>query len=307
MDSQILQYKSKDPINSIPPANANNLTNKVKEQTTIPIKNHFSLLNTKQTVLQETTNDNFNNLLKTTNSHKSEHLATQNKDINMLDSNVAFTKVNKIDKNGAMQNDTQTDKTNPSNNYNPTILINTLKQKSSHNLKLTEGNEQNLLPRYGNIPPLAHVSQMATKENKSNQMSITLEDEKDAKALPIKLDIEQPKAMYLESSIITLSLNPSHSSSSINPMPATSLLNILPPPPPIKDAKTSINPKKKKPSNSNPSTTHTTNNGKPSTLTPTREPSDCLCPTSTSTGLPTCLVDGVRSNGTCNLFHNANQ
>lgn len=76
LDTQLLQYKSKETINTLKQNSAKNPATMVKDQTTLPIKNHFSLLDSEQTLSEETTNDKINNKLKNNNKHASEHLSS---------------------------------------------------------------------------------------------------------------------------------------------------------------------------------------------------------------------------------------
>lgn len=92
MDTQLLQYKPKESINYQQQISTKNPTTMIKDQTTLPIINHFSILESEQTVSMETTNDLINNKLRTINNNACEHLSSQNKDIDMLDNNVSSKK-----------------------------------------------------------------------------------------------------------------------------------------------------------------------------------------------------------------------
>ncbi|XP_070013488.1 uncharacterized protein [Nicotiana sylvestris] len=301
LDTQLLQYKTKDHSTSNQPSKVTTQPIIAKEQTTALNKNHY--LDNRQMVFPKTTTANTNFLSKNKFTQLSDDLAFEDNDTCMSDSNVASNDINFLDTNNAMQNGSLTDTSNPLNNPTPTTLPPPPKQKSTQNLVLSKGLQQDPSLRYGKIAIPMHVGQMASDIVKGSQIATPLENLKEEINCPINQDIEQPKDTKLEDSIIGSSTNPLPLSITPYPTPTNSSLNTFYP---TQNAKSSFIPTKEESPNLNPTPTQTPQHGKHSPLHLQEQP-QIIYSQPPSPRLPTYQLDGARPHGPCNILHSPNQ
>lgn len=119
-----------------------NPANLAMRNTTIPIQNNFSLLDSKQMILSKIANNENQTNMKI--NHADRHMFTQTEDMDMLDANVSTFITNE---NSPMQLISPKNIINSNTNHNSTLPINQLTQKAEINPSITKSSKQNIIPQ----------------------------------------------------------------------------------------------------------------------------------------------------------------
>lgn len=124
LDTQLLQYKSKDHRNTTPSPHTNNLQSStflIGDQNKLTTKNNFSILSEEPLVLNKNTKEINNQKIIINKSHASEQMSQTTNDIDMLDTIVSSitNPTNQLVK-VAMQNNVHNDPTTPIKNHSTT-------------------------------------------------------------------------------------------------------------------------------------------------------------------------------------------
>ncbi|XP_019251067.1 PREDICTED: proline-rich receptor-like protein kinase PERK12 [Nicotiana attenuata] len=144
---------------------------------------------------------------------------------------------------------------------------------------------------------------MAIDLETSCQMANEPPHAKELESHPINTPLEEAQNLQKLFPIISPPTNPQQSSKSHTPTPALDLINSVD----TQDANHCFSQPEKTKASPN-SSTNKINNGKSTTTQPsTSQSPDHLCPTTPSSKLPTCLMDGDGPHGTCMLVQHPSE
>ncbi|XP_019257760.1 PREDICTED: uncharacterized protein LOC109235974 [Nicotiana attenuata] len=193
LDTQLLQYKSKDHKNASPSLhtqNSESTATMIGDHTNLATKNNFSLLTEEPMILEETTKREKIQKDNMKNCHAIEQMSIINKDIDMLDTNVSssISPTNHITK-VAMQDYHLNDHTTSINNYKETVKTNPTNKQIGNKPTITQTLKQNLSSRSDHPTSPKHAIQMAKGKEKTGQVAANLEHAKDMKNQPINLNL----------------------------------------------------------------------------------------------------------------------